>query len=117
MAAYMRSLEKLLGRDETTYLPGHGPAITDPRPLVQAFIQHRRERSAAILRRLAEGPATVPQIVNAVYAGLAPGLRGAAGLSVLAHLIELAEAGQVEGDGSLSLEVRYRLANGRARET
>ena len=106
MASYMRSLEKLLARDDALYLPTHGPAIPDPKPHVRAFIEHRRERRAAILRRLASGEATIPEIVEEVYVGLAPGLRGAASQSVLAHLIELAAAGEVEGDGQ-----RYRRAH------
>ena len=32
-----------------------------------------------------------PDLVDAIYTGLAPNLRGAAGLSVLAHLDELRE--------------------------
>ncbi|MGH9784646.1 MAG: MBL fold metallo-hydrolase [Terriglobia bacterium] len=105
MAAYLRSLEKLLDRDDALYLPTHGPAIPDPKPHVRAFIEHRRERRAAILRRLAKGEAAIPEIVEAVYLGLSPGLRGAASQSVLAHLIELAAAGEVETDGR-----RYRRA-------
>ena len=104
MAAYLRSLEKLLDRDDAIYLPTHGPAIPDPKAHVHAFLAHRRERRAAILRRLARGQATIPEIVESVYVGLSPGLRGAAGQSVLAHLIELAAAGEVESDGR-----RYRL--------
>jgi len=40
MGDYLRSLEKLLGRDDATFLPTHGPAITDPKPFVGAFIVH-----------------------------------------------------------------------------
>ena len=105
MAAYLRSLEKLLDRDDALYLPTHGPAVPDPKAHVRAFIDHRRERRAAILRRLAKGEATIPEIAEAVYVGLSPGLRGAAAQSVLAHLIELAAAGEVESDTR-----RYRLA-------
>ena len=104
MAAYLRSLEKLLDRDDAIYLPTHGPAIPDPKAHVHAFLEHRRERRAAILGRLARGEAKIPEIVESVYVGLSPGLRGAAGQSVLAHLIELAAAGEVESDGR-----RYRL--------
>jgi glyoxylase-like metal-dependent hydrolase (beta-lactamase superfamily II) len=99
MAAYVRSLERLLLRDDALYLPTHGPAIPDPQAHVRAFIEHRRERRAAILRRLTKGEAAIPEIVEAVYVGLAPGLRGAAAQSVLAHLIELAAAGKVTSDG------------------
>lgn len=110
MGDYMRSLEKLLDRDEAIYLPTHGPAIPDPKQHVRAFIEHRRERTAAILQRLGKGDATIPEIVDAVYVGLSAGLRGAAGLSVEAHLIELVSLGQAECDGPPGLH--YRLPRG-----
>jgi len=105
---YMRSLEKLLDRDDAIYLPTHGPPIPDPKPHVRAFIEHRRERSEAILRRLAAGDATVPELVRAVYVALSPGLHWAAGQSVLAHLIELIKLGKVECNGPPGLDQRYR---------
>lgn len=109
MGEYRRSLEKLLHRDDAIYLPTHGPAIADPEPHVRAFIEHRRERSAAILRRLQTGPATIPEIVEAVYVGLSRELRWAAAQSVLAHLIELVNLGQIECDGPPALDGTYRL--------
>ncbi|MBI4465255.1 MAG: MBL fold metallo-hydrolase [Acidobacteria bacterium] len=112
MEAYLCSLEKLLERDDAIYLPTHGPAIPDPRTHVRAFLEHRRERRAAILRRLDAGDATVPEIVKAVYVGLSPGLRWAAAHTVLAHLIELVGLGQVECDGLPAVDQHYRLRGG-----
>ena len=105
MADYMRSLERLLDRDNTTYLPTHGPPIPDPKPHVRAFLDHRRERRAAILRQLTKRPSAISEIVEAVYVDVSPRLHGAAAQSVLAHLIELQESGEIESDGR-----RYRLA-------
>ncbi len=109
MAAYMRSLAKLLRRDDAVYWPTHGPSIADPKPFVQAFIQHRHERAEAILARLEQGDETIEAIVRHVYVGLDPRLRGAAGRSVLAHLVELVETGKVSSDGPPTLGGRYRL--------
>ena len=109
MAAYMRSLEKLLARDDALYMPTHGPAIPDPKAHVNAFIAHRKERRRAILQRLREGDRTIPELVAAIYVGLADNLRAAAGRSVLAHLIELVAAGKVACEGEPSLETHYRL--------
>jgi len=109
MAAYMRSLAKLLARDDAVYWPTHGPAIPDPKPFVQAFIAHRRERSDAILARLAAGDERIPRMVDHIYLGLDPRLKGAAARSVLAHLVELVETGAVDSDGPPMLETRYRL--------
>ncbi len=110
MGAYMRSLAKLLQRDDRVFWPTHGPSIPEPKPFVDAFIAHRRERSDAILHRLALGDDTIDAIVTHVYVGLDPRLRGAAGRSVLAHIVELVESGQVVGDGPPTLGARYRLS-------
>ncbi|HEX6843111.1 MAG TPA: MBL fold metallo-hydrolase [Stellaceae bacterium] len=109
MAAYMRSLAKLLQRDDRVYWPTHGPSIPDPKPFVRAFIAHRHERAQAILDRLAQGDEAIPAIVARVYVGLDPRLKGAAARSVLAHLVELVESGKVAADGPPTLTARYRL--------
>lgn len=109
MRDYLSSLDKLLARDDAVYWPTHGPAITDPKPFVRGFIEHRREREAAILHRLVEGDTEIPAMVRAIYVGLPAVLHGAAGRSVLAHLIELVADGRVETDGPPTVESRYRL--------
>jgi len=109
MGDYLRSLEKLLRRDDQRYRPTHGGPIEDPRPFVAAFIEHRREREAAIVARLAAGDRKIPAIVDAVYVGLAPRLKPAAARSVLAHLLELVQAGRVSSEGPSALEAEYWL--------
>ncbi|MBI2816400.1 MAG: MBL fold metallo-hydrolase [Acidobacteria bacterium] len=109
MRDYMKSLEKLLVRDDAIYLPAHGAAIADPKTYVRSFIEHRQERRAAILQRLRAGEATIPQLVRAVYVDVSPSLYGVAARSVWAHMIELVESGQVECEGSPALDQRYRL--------
>ncbi len=110
MSEFMASLEKLKGRDETLYWPGHGGPVRDPQRFVRALIHHRRQREASILNRLAAGDRTIPEIVAAIYQGLKPALIGAAGLSVFAHLEDLVAKGQVATDGIPALDGEYRLA-------
>jgi glyoxylase-like metal-dependent hydrolase (beta-lactamase superfamily II) len=110
VAAYMASLDKLLGRPDAVYWPTHGPAIGEPKRHVRAFIAHRREREAGILDCLSAGVEEIDAIVERLYIGLQPGLRRAAGRSVQAHLIDLVHRGIVEADGPPALEARYRLA-------
>jgi glyoxylase-like metal-dependent hydrolase (beta-lactamase superfamily II) len=112
MAAYMSSLDKLLARGDQIYWPTHGPAITEPKAHVRAFIAHRREREQGILDCLGAEIGLVDQIVARLYVGLQPGLRGAAGRSVLAHLIDLVGRGLVECDGPPTIEAHYSLARG-----
>ena len=110
MRPYMESLQKLQGRAEQIYLPGHGPAVHDARRFVRHLIAHRQAREAGILRQLAKNAADIPALVRVMYAGLDPRLSSAAGLSVLAHLEDLAARGIVAVDGDLSIEGTYRLA-------
>ena len=99
MGDYMASLHKLVGRPETLYLPGHGAPVHEPQALVRALAQHRRMREAAILARIAAGDDRIPTIVENVYKGLDPALVGAACLTTLAHLEDLAARGMVAGHG------------------
>lgn len=116
MAAYMASLDKLLGRPDRTYWPTHGPAITDPQRHVRAFIAHRREREAAILGCLKAGVDSVPAMVERLYVGLDPRLRGAAGRSVLAHLLDLVQRDIVAVEGPATVGASYRLRHPSVRQ-
>jgi glyoxylase-like metal-dependent hydrolase (beta-lactamase superfamily II) len=110
MRDYMASLEKLRQRDDAIYWPGHGGPVLEPRRYVRALANHRRQRERAILARLAAGDETIEAIVAHVYEGLSPTLRGAASLSVLAHLQDLTERGLAAADGPLGLGAQYHLA-------
>jgi glyoxylase-like metal-dependent hydrolase (beta-lactamase superfamily II) len=99
MAAYMASLQKLYEREDRIYYPAHGPAVVKPRQLVRGMIGHRRQREAQILRELGKGPRAIPDMVEAMYKGLDPRLKGAAGRSVLAHLVDLQNKRRVLVDG------------------
>ncbi len=105
MADFMASLEKLRGRSEAVYWPGHGGPVRDPQRFVRALINHRRMREASILNRVRQGDRLIADIVPRVYEGLAPALHGAAALSTFAHLEDLAARGLVrcpEGAPSLT---------------
>lgn len=99
MADYMASMALLLDRDDRIYYPAHGRAIETPRKLVRGMMGHRRQREGQILRRIAEGTDRIEEMVPSMYKGLDPRLYGAAGRSVLAHLIELERQGRVARSG------------------
>jgi len=109
MAAYMDSLDKLLARKDAVYWPTHGPAITEPGRHVRAFIAHRREREAGIVDCLKAGCETIDSLVERLYVGLNPALRGAAGRSVLAHLVDLIGRDIVAADGPATVDAHFRL--------
>jgi glyoxylase-like metal-dependent hydrolase (beta-lactamase superfamily II) len=99
MTAYMASLQKLHDREDRVFYPAHGPAVGKPRQLVRGMIGHRRQRESQILRLLGEGPQRIAEMVPQMYKGLDPRLAGAAGRSVLAHLLDLERQGRVAPAG------------------
>jgi glyoxylase-like metal-dependent hydrolase (beta-lactamase superfamily II) len=99
MAHYVASLGKLLARDDQVYYPTHGPPVPEPHGLVRAYIDHRREREEQILAGLRAGLTTIPALVARIYSDVPRHLHGAAGRSVLAHLLDLVARGRVAADG------------------
>jgi glyoxylase-like metal-dependent hydrolase (beta-lactamase superfamily II) len=95
LAQYRSSLARLLPRDDHVYWPTHGPAVTEPTTYVAALLAHRDHREGQILTALASHPQTIPQLVADLYADVRVELHRAAGRSLLAHLIDLAERGRV----------------------
>ncbi|MCJ2072997.1 MBL fold metallo-hydrolase [Methylobacterium sp. J-030] len=110
MQAYMASLDKLRRRDETIYWPAHGGPVREPARFLRGLACHRRQREAAIRARLAIGDTGIAQIVAAIYQGLDPRLRGAAALSVFAHLEDLVGRGLVATDGAPRLDGTFMPA-------
>lgn len=90
MSAYMRSMQRLLDRDDSVYYPAHGEPIDNPQRLVRGMMGHRKQREGQILRFLERnGTSAIPDMVAEMYKGVDPRLHPAAGRSVLAHLIDL----------------------------
>lgn len=108
MADYMASLAKLQERSDRIYYPAHGPAVENPAQLVRGMMGHRKQRERQVLRHLEDGPQAIASMVPQMYKGVDQRLYGAAGRSVLAHLIDLENRGSVTRDGEL-----WALAHGR----
>lgn len=111
MADYMRSLDKLIARDDRTMLPGHGGPVTKPRTFMRGLRAHRKMREQAIIDRIERGDRTIPEIVAAIYRETDPRLHGAAGLSVLAHLEDLTARGAVRVEGEPALDAVFLPAH------
>lgn len=103
MSDYMASLAKLLKRKDRLFLPGHGGPVNDPTAFMRGLRAHRRMREKAVLARIKAGDRTIPDMVKIIYRSTDPRLHGAAALSVLAHIEDLIEKGEVQTDGPPSL--------------
>jgi glyoxylase-like metal-dependent hydrolase (beta-lactamase superfamily II) len=88
---YLASLERIRALKPRRLLPGHGPIVDDPIALIDDYVAHRMMRDRQILDAMASGAQTVDEIVERVYADLAPSLKGAAADTVEAHLQKLRE--------------------------
>ena len=101
MGHYMKSLERLQGREDTVYYSAHGEPITKPKQLVRGMIGHRRQRENQILRLLGESARPVPEFIPVMYKGLDERLHKAAEMSVMAHLLDLEKRGLAGRDGEV----------------
>lgn len=94
-AAYMASLEKVAALDLAHLYPGHGPELPEARDVIAEYIAHRVEREAQIVAALRAGAARIGDVIDVVYAGIDPVLRGAATFQVHTQLVKLRDEGRV----------------------
>ena len=107
MAAYMQSLEKLLERDDQVYWPTHGPAITDTKAHIRAFIEHRKEREQQILDCIDQDIHVIGDMVPVMYKDTPEFMYPAAARSVLASVEYMVSRGDLVCDGTISLDSAY----------
>lgn len=100
MRDYLASLQRVKDLDPATLWPTHGAPVTDARPFVEAFVQHRLDREAGVLQAVRDGVTMIPDMVRILYVGVNEKLYKAAGRSVLAHLIKLVDDGLVVYEGA-----------------
>lgn len=104
MGRYYRSLDRIRALRPERLLPGHGNRMDNAAEAIDAYIAHRRDREAQILRAVRNGARTVGEVVGVVYGKIDPRLRSAATGSALAHLRHLVGLGAIflergEGNG------------------
>jgi glyoxylase-like metal-dependent hydrolase (beta-lactamase superfamily II) len=110
MRDYMTSLDTVIARNFATLWPTHGAPVTEPAPFLAAYRTHRLEREAQVLARLKAGDRTAADMVPILYAEVDQRLWPAAALSVLAHLIKLAENNVATVTGEPGLGAKFDLA-------
>ena len=110
MSAYIDSLRRVAGRDDTMLWPTHGPPRADGRRFVESLVEHRLQRERGVRAAVRDGRTSIPDIVALLYTDVREELHKPAGRSVWAHLVKLVTDGQVEVEGSSNpaLDSTYR---------
>ena len=94
MTSYLRALARLRERSDFAVLcPGHGPLVWDADTKLDEYISHRLERERRLLEALAEGRRTVDELLDAAWPEVPRALRGAAAVTLAAHLDKLEHEG------------------------
>lgn len=110
MGDYFASLEKVRDMNFDTLIPTHGPPVTEnPSDFIQAYLDHRKAREAAILARMEAGDKSIPEMVKVIYAAVDQRLHPAACHSVLGHMLHLLEQKKVSVDGSADISGTWSL--------
>ncbi len=99
LAAYLRSLDRMLRLNPARALPAHGAVIDDPAAVIHRYIEHRAQREEQVLGALAAGGSTVASITAKIYPALDAALLPMAHESMLAHLQKLEDDGRARHDG------------------
>jgi hydroxyacylglutathione hydrolase len=107
MAAYMASLARVGGLGARRLLPGHGPAVENPAARIAELTAHRRGREASILAAVRAGATSVAEVTRRVYTDIPAALWPGAERNVLAHLIDLADRGQVTATPAPAPDARF----------
>ncbi|WP_396610414.1 MBL fold metallo-hydrolase [Haloferax sp. S1W] len=95
MRAYLVALRRLHARNPQRLLPGHGPIIDDPRPVLARIIDHRLTREQSVLDAVRSGNETPESVTDAAYDKDISGVRDLARATVVAHIEKLAAEGAV----------------------
>ena len=95
LADYLDSLRRLQQMEVRRIYPAHGPVIDDPGAKLSEYIEHRRDRERQVVDALEAGLASIPKIVERIYAEVPKALHPVAERSILAHLEKLSSDGRV----------------------
>ena len=99
LVRYLRSLRRMVDLGPRSIYPGHGPIVLRAREKLLEYLAHRDEREAQVLSALADGPRTISEMVEVIYADHPRDVHPLAARSVLAHLLKLAGEGRADRTG------------------
>lgn len=96
VVAYLESLRRVHDLGPSALYCGHGPELTeDPGAVLDFYLAHRAYREEQVLAALAEGAATVDELVAAIYTAVPREVWPAAAMSTRATLAKLVAEGRV----------------------
>jgi glyoxylase-like metal-dependent hydrolase (beta-lactamase superfamily II) len=95
LSAYLASLRRLRTLDLDVLCPGHGPYVDDPAAKLDEYIAHRLDRERRLLDALDNGLRDHDDLLDAAWSEVPEHLRGAAELTLQAHLEKLREEGRL----------------------
>ncbi len=95
MRSYLDALRRLREYELLLIAPGHGPLVTDPVAKLSEYIDHRLAREEALVAALVEGRRTTVDLLDAAWPDAPTPLRGAAAVTLEAHLEKLSEEGRL----------------------
>lgn len=97
LAPYLDSIDLLLSCPGQIYLPAHGDRIVMGKRFAKALKGHRLQRNTQIIDLLnAEGALSAWQLTEKMYPNVSMAVKGAALLTVKAHLHYLIELGKLQ---------------------
>jgi glyoxylase-like metal-dependent hydrolase (beta-lactamase superfamily II) len=99
LSAYLDSLRRLRSLDLEVLCPGHGPFVWDPVAKLDEYIEHRLDRERRLLEALESGLRTEDELLDATWPEVPSELRGAAALTLAAHLEKLREENRLPPPG------------------
>ena len=95
MSQYMASLKLLKSYPIKQLVPGHGHVMEQPEAVVDWLLDHRTMRENKVIAKLKQhSGCTVEGLLPLVYDDVDTAMHHMAALSMLAHLIKLAEEGK-----------------------
>jgi glyoxylase-like metal-dependent hydrolase (beta-lactamase superfamily II) len=107
LRGYLDALERLIALELDLICPGHGPPVTEPRAKLTEYRDHRLDRERRLVEALGDGLRGIEELLDRAWFDVPSALRGAAAVTLAAHLDKLAEEGRMPADVDRASLPRY----------
>ncbi|HEY7075609.1 MAG TPA: MBL fold metallo-hydrolase [Solirubrobacteraceae bacterium] len=103
LADYLDGLRRLRALDLEVLCPGHGDEVWDPPAVLDRYVEHRLDRERRLVAALESGLRTEDELLDAVWDDAPSELRGAAAVTLRAHVEKLRSEKRLRKFGKLRL--------------